>query len=35
MKIEININREKNNVSTGSLCTTDWLNIIKQNKIMV
>ena len=35
MKIEININREKNNVSTGSLCTTDWLNTIKQNKIMV
>lgn len=35
MKIEININREKNNVSTGSLCTTDWLNTIKQNKTIV
>jgi hypothetical protein len=33
--IKIYINKEKDNISSGSLCTTDWLNNIKENKIVI
>lgn len=35
ISIKIDINKEKNNISFGSLCATDWLNNIKENKIVI
>ena len=35
ISIKIDINKEKDNISFGSLCTTDWLNNIQENKIVI
>ena len=35
VSIKIDINKEKKNISFGSLCATDWLNNIKENKIVI
>lgn len=35
VSIKIDTNKEKKNISFGSLCATDWLNNIKENKIVI